>query len=113
MPLDGRQLCAEVRVIDKALEVLGPNGEGWLQNRLTDHRGNCCLLGAILCARLQLGIEGDRTIPLVAETMAGSDFARIHPDQHSRLIEAWNDGPWRKFDEVAEVLVHARRLAGG
>jgi hypothetical protein len=111
MPFDGRQPCAEVRVIDKALELLGPNGEGWIQHQVTDHLGNRCLLGAILVARNLLAIRTDSTIHLVAKTIAGDHFARIRMDQHSGLIESFNDGPWRTFDEIAGVLVCARNIA--
>jgi hypothetical protein len=111
MPFDGGQPCLEIQVIDKALELLGPNGEGWLQHHLTDHRGNRCLLSAILVARNLLAIKADGTIHRVAEAIAGRNYARIHPEQHSRLIESFNDGPWRKFDEVAGVLVRARNIA--
>lgn len=51
MPFDGRQPRLEIQVIDKALEVLGRNGEHWIQGEVSDGRGDRCLMGALRYAR--------------------------------------------------------------
>lgn len=107
MPFDGRQPCLEIQIIDKALEVLGPKGEQWIQGKSSDRRGGRCLMGAIGYAKRQLGVKGDRTASLV--------FAALYslPQHRNRIeyIENFNDKQGRTFDEIAALLVHARNIA--
>lgn len=107
MPYDGRQLCAEIRIIDKVLEVLGPMGEYWLQWKSSDRRGNRCMLGAVNYARRKLGIKQDLTTLFIIRALCASNACRDIP----LYIESYNDHPGRTFDEIAGVLVHARNLA--
>jgi hypothetical protein len=108
MPFDAAtKTPVEVLVIDKALEVLGPKGEYWIQGKSSDRRGGRCLMGAIGYAKRMLGVKGDRTVSLV--------FTALHsiPTHRNRIeyIENYNDKPERTFDEIAGVLVHARNIA--
>jgi hypothetical protein len=107
MPFDGRQPSAEVRVLDQALEVLGPKGEFWIQGENSDRRGNRCMLGAVNYARRKLGIKQDLTTIFIIRALCASNTCRDIP----LYIESFNDHPGRTFDEVAGVLVHARNLA--
>jgi hypothetical protein len=108
MPFDGRQPCLEIQIIDKALEVLGRNGEFWIQHRNSDYRGGRCIMGAVMYARRKLNIKGDRTEALLLKTTYGAPRGRI---KTYLLIEAWNDDDRRKFDQIAAALVQARNLA--
>ena len=107
MPFDGGQPCLEIQVIDMALEVLGPRGENWIQHRNSDYRGGRCVVGAVRYAQRKLGIKGDSTIQILYRAI----YISAPKLPMVKMIEAYNDGPWRKFDEVAGVLVHARNLA--
>jgi hypothetical protein len=115
MPLDGELPCAEARVLDKALELLGPNGEFWLQNRLSDHHGNRCMVGAILCGCAYLRIKPDQTLRLMVEAFSTSEFipegAGDIPEQICGIIQEFNDEPGRPFEHIRQVLANARELA--
>lgn len=110
MPLDAliEEPCLEALIIDQMLDFFGPYGERWIQNEHCDADGNCCVIGALLDAKRKLLVTGDRTVELIYRTVYIS-----HPDRSCKaeLIEAWNDGPWCTFAEVAEVLRDARQLA--
>lgn len=41
----------EARVIDEALQILGPNGEKWIKGREADKQHNHCIIGALKLAR--------------------------------------------------------------
>jgi hypothetical protein len=107
MPFDGRQPCLEIQIIDKALEVLGPKGEHWLQGKRSDRRGNRCVMGAVDHARRSMGIKKDRTISFLLKA------AGYHHRVPARwyVMEDFNDDPKRTFDEIAALLVQARTLA--
>jgi hypothetical protein len=107
MPYDGRQTCAEVRIIDKALELLGPNGESWTQDEANDGHGKRCIMGAVRSARRMLRLKGDRPTEIILAAL-GSGRSYYRP---TGRIEDFNDGAKRTFDEIAALLVHARRLA--
>jgi hypothetical protein len=100
--------CLEALIIDQMLEFFGPYGERWTQHEHCDADGNRCLIGALLDAKHKLWVNRDRTIRLIFEAIYGRTKGGI---KAVCLIEAWNDGQWRTFDEIAAVLVHARNLA--
>jgi hypothetical protein len=104
MPFDGGNLPAEVRVIDKALELLGPNGEHWTQGISNDRRGNRCITGAIRSARYQLGVKGDKTIRLLIKVINWPWWP-----QNMHLIEEYNDA--HEFADVISLLLHVRAMA--
>ena len=107
MPFDGGQPCLEIQVIDKALEVLGPNGENWTQGESNDGHGKRCIMGAVRSARRMLRIKGDNTTGIILAALGASTSTHYRPVEH---IEDFNDGG-RKFDEIAGLLIHARNLA--
>ena len=107
MPFDAATaIPAEVRIIDKALELLGPNGEHWTKGIANDGEGNRCIVGAVRSARRMLRLKGDKTTAFILTAVP--DRRPGHP-----VIEDFNDDRHRKFGEVAAVLTHARKLAGG
>jgi hypothetical protein len=105
MPFDARQPCAEVRVIDKALELLGPNGEHWTQGISKDREGNRCIMGAVRSAKRMLRIKGDQTIRIILTALGGDP--RYRPID---IIIDYNDSD-REFEEIAALLAHARNIA--
>lgn len=108
MPFDAATaIPAEVRIIDKALELLGPNGEHWTKGIANDREGNRCIVGALRSARRMLRLKGDKTTAFILTAV------RDRRPEHPLIIEYFNDDRHRKFDEVAAVLTHARKLAGG
>jgi hypothetical protein len=110
MPFDAATaIPAEVRIIDKALELLGPNGEHWTKGIANDGEGNRCIVGAVRSARRMLRLKGDNTTKIILTALGVSRSPYYRPVEH---IEDFNDGD-REFDEIAALLVHARRLAGG
>jgi hypothetical protein len=117
MPLDPilEERCLEALVIDRALQLLGPNGEHWTQGKLHDSEGSYCMIGAILFARGQLRIKDDRTIELVVEAFSTSEFipegAGDMPEQISEIIQEFNDREGRPFEHIDQVLRKARAMA--
>ena len=111
MPFDGtRELPAEARIIDKALEILGPNGEHWTQGSLRDDDGYC-MRGAIHSARRRLHIKGDKTEDLVFDQMRDEYGELIERMPQKKLIEDFNDAPWRVFSAIRSVMMNARQDA--
>ena len=51
------ELPAEARIIDKVLDIFGPNGEHWTQGSLHDN-GGLCMLGAIHSAPGTVAFKG-------------------------------------------------------
>ena len=80
----------EARLIDKALKILGPNGEKWIKGREADKQHNHCMIGAIKLAR--------RT---------------LRRDHHIPHVPSFNDDPCRRFDQVREVMLLAKCEAIG
>jgi hypothetical protein len=95
----------EVRVIDEALKILGPNGEKWIKDYETDKQHNHCMIGAIKLARRRLKVKNDLTKHFVEQA--------LRRDQHISYIPAFNDDPCRRFDHVREVMLLAKCEALG
>ena len=95
----------EVRVIDEALKILGPNGEKWIKDYETDKQHNHCMIGAIKLARRKLKVKNDLTKHFVEQA--------LRRDQHISYIPAFNDDPCRRFDHVREVMLLAKCEALG
>jgi hypothetical protein len=92
MPFDATpELPIEARIIDKALDILGPNGEKWLQGKLADKHGNHCMLGAIRLARRRLKTKGDSTEDHLLRVLQ-RDFEQTVP-----CIEEFNEHGARRF----------------
>jgi len=107
MPFDGREPCLEIQIIDKALEVLGPNGEHWTWGARSDRYGNRCILGAIAYAKRKSGIRRDKTIRLILAALFPFDDLLLTSD----FIADYKDECGRSFCEIQALLLRARRLA--
>jgi hypothetical protein len=102
----------EARIIDEALEILGPNGEKWIQGREADQRHNHCMIGAIKLARRRLKVKGDDTERLMLNALY-----RDNGQERVQFIERFNDQSGQSFNRVretfllakCEALSHARR----
>jgi hypothetical protein len=105
MPFDGRKPCLEIQIIEKALEVLGPNGENWTQGTSNDGHGKRCIMGAVRSARRMLRIKGDSTTGIILAALGGDP--RYRPID---IIIDYNDSD-REFEEIAALLAHARNIA--
>ena len=120
MPFDGtNSRPAAVAVIDRAIDLLGPNGERWIQNSFTD-KGSHCILGALRRARHELGIKGDRSSGkhilraiTVIDPRPWVDATLAPVARQIDSIANFNDQRGRKFRDVALVLTYARGLAAG
>jgi hypothetical protein len=108
MPFDAiPELPVEVRILDKALEILGPNGEHWAQGTLHDN-GTYCMRGAIHSARRRLHIRGDKTEDLVFNQMRDEYGQLVERMPQKRLIEDFNDAPRRVFSTIRSIMMNAR-----
>jgi hypothetical protein len=109
MPFDAiTELSVEARVIDKALEILGPSGENWVQGSL-HYNGTYCMRGAIHSARRRLHIRGDKTEDFIFNQFR-DEYGDVGEPQ-KRLIEDFNDAPWRIFSTIRSVMMNARHDA--
>ena len=96
--VDGEPI--EVRVIDEALKILGPDGEKWIKGYETDKQHNHCMIGAIKLARRRLKVKDDLTTHFVEQA--------LRRDRHITHIPSFNDDPCRRFDHVREVMLLAK-----
>jgi hypothetical protein len=113
MPVDAVVENTAVMVLDRALEVLGPNGEHWTQGKFDDGAGSYCMVGAIMFAQTQLRVEDNDAMYLMVEVFSASEFMREYgvAAQHSMLIADFNDTPGRQFAHIRQVLQRARDIA--
>jgi hypothetical protein len=93
----------EARIIDEALNILGPNGEKWIQGDEADAQHNHCMIGAIRLARHRLKARGDDTERLIAQVLYRGTCRR--PLQS---IENFNDERGRRFGQVREAFLLAK-----
>jgi hypothetical protein len=84
-------------VLRRALELLGPNGERWIQGRLGD-KSACCSVGAIWFSANDVGSEAGARRHL-AKVVRAEDIAK------------WNDAHSRTFPEVKAAFEKAIVLA--
>lgn len=105
-----------VNVIDKMLELLGPNGERWCQGNLAinfvsgracypldENADAFCLLGAFdKSVNVRLEDDSDRDCILLTY------FMEMLEDFDESAIPDWNDMGDRTFPAVRELLLTAR-----
>jgi len=111
MPFDGIEQRAEVEVISRAIEILGPNGENWTQFEFSSE-GRHCIIGALNQARRELNITGDKSAKHIRHALSVIYPASAIWSQPLTIVD-FNDVEWRRFSEVARVLAYARSEAAG
>ena len=87
-----------VEVLEKALELLGPNGENWV-NEAPDWDKHCCVTA--------IDTVGDNR----SQEKAKSFLRRVINSNVCSLISRWNDAPERTFPEVRAAFLKAIELA--
>ena len=131
--MPARDPAEAVRIFDLLLKFFG-NGERWVKGRLSDRRGNCCLVGALdlvsshhamkadaaewyLADEISATGDSDRHIEDCAKFRAG--LRRAMAGQWHRTSEAvlrrdtlsdFNDG-CQDFAELRELILQARAAA--
>ena len=114
MPFDGttdQRTVHTIKIIDLMLEILGPNGERWLQGGFHDVDGNHCILGALRYVRRRLGTsaeEDDATHCIQQAIRVGGKSDRLSKWCD---IQWFNDDSHREFQEIRAALHAARELA--
>ena len=108
MPFDGME-TDEIRLLDKMLEVLGPNGERWIKSTLSNEDGDHCVLGALHYARRKLKTaKGDKATLYIK--LALNLTPRV-PQWCRSSIATFNDNENINFVQVRNVLRAARAIA--
>jgi hypothetical protein len=110
MPFDGipikKRMRIPVRVIDKALELLGPNGENWAKGFMFQH-GKFCMCGAIAKASEHMRLKGLRH-----EVAVGHLVEMALKEAHEEpVIEQFNDCKPRVFADIRNIMLAARQIA--
>ncbi len=98
----------EIKIIDGALALLGPHGERWIKGSLA-RRGRHCLFGALTYAAHDLHLSHVRQA-VALRIAAALPVGPGSPDP-ATAIARYNDEPSRRFDEIKDVLLRARRRA--
>jgi hypothetical protein len=122
-----------VEVLDMLLQFYG-DGERWIKGRLSDRRGNRCLIGAVDFVSSHLGMKGDAAeryladeiSPTVACNDAVGDCARFRSSLRRALsggryrisetvlrrdsLSDFNDG-CKDFSELRALILQARAAA--
>jgi hypothetical protein len=111
MPFDGTDFRPAVAVIDKVIDLLGPNGERWIKSSTSSPDGRC-IIGALRRSRLELKVKGDKAATYIRHAIAVLE-PPAHPWREPSTIPFFNDIPHRKFGDVAMVLAYARAMAAG
>jgi hypothetical protein len=131
--MPARDPAEAVRIFDLLLKFFG-NGERWIKGRLSDRRGNCCLVGALdflsshhamkadaaewyLAGEISVAGAGNGHIEDCAKFRA--ELRRAMAGQWHRTSEAvlrrdtlsdFNDG-CQDFAELRELILQARATA--
>jgi hypothetical protein len=93
-----------MNVYEKALELLGEEGENWISGEYED-RGRYCLVGALNLARNGNAWNGVSSDFVSVMTVVREQF---YTDPYEfESIEDWNDQNLRTFDDVRAVLEKA------
>jgi hypothetical protein len=109
MPFDGGlSVNQDILVIDKMLEIFGPNGEHWGKGHKYQGR-KWCLVGALQSAQGRLKSRDDDAGKFIVYAIWHADSTAI---KHRMPIENWNDQKGRTFDEIKDMLSFARTVAG-
>ena len=93
---DGEPDTPEV-VLARAMELLGPQGEHWVQHKRRDRAGFCAI------AAIEEAAQGDPYLRRQAEAILRTTVGR------SPML--WNDAPGRPFAEIRAGFAAA--IAGG
>jgi len=95
------ELPVAARIIDEMLEILGPNGENWIQQE--ERLGQkFCIIGALKHAEHLLRVDTcNRTHTLISEAIG-----RCHNTDD--CIATFNDRPDRQFSDIREALLIAK-----
>ena len=103
--LDGAEKPPAVIVLDRALEIFGPNGEHWRQDYIYDRHGNHCILGAIRQARRDTHIKPklDQTEKLLATRLCRERFGPDCSDQEMLML--FNNASGRTFEEIRDLMI--------
>lgn len=122
-----------VEVLDRLLKFFG-EGERWVKGRLSDRRGNRCLVGALDFVSSHHAIQSDAAERYLADEIsaaadcndAGGDCARFRASLRRSLsggryqvsetvlrrdsLSDFNDG-CKNFDELRALILQARSTA--
>jgi hypothetical protein len=109
MPFDGLSVNQDMLVIDKMLEIFGPNGEHWIKGFEYHPGRSWCLVGALKSARRRLRSRDDDAGKFIVYAIWHADDTAI---KRRMSIEDWNDQTDRTFDEIKGMLSFARTVAG-
>ena len=101
--MSARDAAAAVEVLDVLLKFFG-NGERWVKGRLSDRRGNRCLVGALELVSSHHAIQSDGAERYLADEIsnaggcndAGGDCARFR----ASLRRALSGGRYRVSETV-------------
>jgi hypothetical protein len=107
LPFDGTHFSqpTAASVIDKMMDLLGPNGERWIQG--SRRAGNkFCLEGAIFEASFKLSTESYPTVKLIIQSIN-----YFHGFRGRAPISSFNDHQNRRFSDVRAMLAFARHEA--
>jgi hypothetical protein len=131
--MDMRDPAEAVAVLDLLLKFFG-DGERWVKGRLSDRRGNRCLVGALEFVSSHHGMKGDAAERYLADTIsavsdcndAGVDCVRFRASLRQALsggryrvsetvlrrdsLSDFNDG-CKDFSELRALIVQARATA--
>ena len=131
--MDARDPAEAVEVLDVLLKFFG-NGERWVKGRLSDRRGNRCLVGALDFVSSHHAIRSDEAERYLADEIsnaggcndAGGDCARFRASLRRALsggryrvsetvlrrdsLSDFNDG-CKDFSELRALILQARAAA--
>jgi len=131
--MDARDPAEAVEVLDLLLKFFG-DGERWVKGRLSDRRGNRCLVGALDFVSSHHAMKADAAERYLADEIstagdcndAGADYARFRASLRRALsggryqvsetvlrrdsLSDFNDG-CKEFAELRALILQARAAA--
>ena len=91
-----------VRVFDLLLKFFG-NGERWVKGRLSDRRGNCCLVGALDFVSSHYTIRADAAEQYLADEISAAGDGNGHIEDCAKFragLRRAIAGEWHRTSEA-------------
>lgn len=99
-----------VRVFDLLLKFFG-NGERWVKGRLSDRRGNCCLIGALDFVSSHYAIKADAVERYLVDEISAAGIGNIHIKDCARFRAGLRRAMAGKWQRTSEAILRRDSLS--
>jgi hypothetical protein len=99
-----------VRVFDLLLKFFG-NGERWVRGRLSDRRGNCCLIGVLDFVSSHYAIKAEAAEQYLADEISAAGDGNIHIEDCAKFRAGLRRAMAGKWHRTSEAILRRGSLS--